>query len=76
MVIGFSMTWKFIWYASISGQVNGWTALPSTYAVEARDENDVVNAVKFAKDNNLRLVVKGTGNKTDIKSNPELYKNK
>ena len=50
-----------------SGQVNGWTALPSTYAIEAQDENDVVNAVKFAKDNNLRLVVKGTGNKTDSK---------
>ena len=48
-----------------SGQVNGWTALPSTYAIEAQDENDVVNAVKFAKDNNLRLVVKGTGNETD-----------
>jgi hypothetical protein len=36
--------------------------LPSSYAVEAMDENDIVNAVNFAKENNLRLVVKGTGN--------------
>ena len=43
------------------GQVNAWTALPSSYAVEAMDENDIVNAVNFAKENNLRLVVKGTG---------------
>ena len=37
--------------------------MPSSYAVEAQDENDIVNAVKFATDNNLRLVIKGTGNK-------------
>ena len=35
--------------------------MPSSYAVEAMDENDIVNAVNFAKENNLRLVVKGTG---------------
>ena len=35
--------------------------MPSSYAVEAMDENDIVNAVNFARENNLRLVVKGTG---------------
>ena len=45
----------------IIGQVGAWTALPSSYAVEVMDENDMVNAVKFAKEFNLRLVVKGTG---------------
>ena len=45
----------------IIGQIGAWTALPSSYAVEVMDENDMVNAVKFAKEFNLRLVVKGTG---------------
>ena len=44
-----------------TGQVNAWTFMPSTYAVEARDENDIVQAVNFARKFNLRLVVKGTG---------------
>ena len=42
--------------------MNGWTALPSSYVVEVQDEDDIANVVKFAKDHNLRLVVKGTGN--------------
>ena len=41
--------------------MNGWTALPSSYVVEVQDENDIANAVNFARDHNLRLVVKGTG---------------
>ena len=44
-----------------TGQVNAWTFRPSTYAIEARDENDIVQAVNFAREFNLRLVVKGTG---------------
>ena len=35
--------------------------MPSSYAIEVYDENDIVNAVKFARDFNIRLVVKGTG---------------
>ena len=45
----------------LSGQVNAWRAAPSSYAVEAFDENDIVNAVNFARDFNIRLVVKATG---------------
>ena len=44
-----------------AGQLNGWTAQPSEYAVEVLTEEDVVAAVNFARRFNLRLVVKGTG---------------
>ena len=46
---------------SVAGQLNGWTAQPSEYAVEVLTEEDVVAAVNFARKFNLRLVVKGTG---------------
>ena len=36
-----------------------WTSAPSVYAVAARDAADVAAAVNFARDNKLRLVVKG-----------------
>jgi FAD binding domain/Berberine and berberine like len=44
-----------------SGWLDGWTSAPSAYAVVAHRTEDVVAAVKFARDNNLRLVVKGGG---------------
>jgi FAD/FMN-containing dehydrogenase len=44
-----------------SGWVNGWTSQPSVYAVAARKTADVVAAVNFARENKLRLVVKGGG---------------
>jgi FAD/FMN-containing dehydrogenase len=44
-----------------SGWVDAWTAQPSAYAVAAETTGDVVAAVNFARDHNLRLVVKGTG---------------
>jgi FAD/FMN-containing dehydrogenase len=43
------------------GWVDGWTFKPSAYAVTAKQASDVVAAVNFARDNNLRLVVKGGG---------------
>ena len=43
------------------GWVDAWTAQPSAYAVAARETADIVAAVNFARDNNLRLVVKGGG---------------
>jgi hypothetical protein len=42
-----------------SGWLDGWTSAPSTYAVVAHNSGDVVAAVSFARDHNLRLVVKG-----------------
>jgi FAD binding domain len=44
-----------------SGCLEGWTSAPSTYAVAARRTEDVFAAVNFARDNNLRLVIKGGG---------------
>lgn len=45
----------------VSGWLDAWTAAPSVYAVKARNTAEVVAAVRFARDHNLRLVVKGTG---------------
>jgi len=42
-----------------SGWVDAWTSAPSVYAVAAANTEDVVAAVNFARENNLRLVVKG-----------------
>src|SRR5262249_39749503 len=44
-----------------SGWVDAWTSAPSAYAVAAQKIEDVVAAVNFARENNLRLVVKGGG---------------
>jgi len=45
----------------VSGWLDAWTPAPSAYAVAARKTADVVAAVDFARDKNLRLVVKGAG---------------
>ncbi|HUO92736.1 MAG TPA: FAD-binding protein [Rhizomicrobium sp.] len=45
----------------VSGWWKAWTPAPSVYAVKARHAGDVAAAVNFARDNKLRLVVKGTG---------------
>ncbi|MBV9783891.1 MAG: FAD-dependent oxidoreductase [Acidisphaera sp.] len=44
-----------------TGWVDAWTCRPSVFAVAARTTGDVVAAVNFARDNNLRLVIKGGG---------------
>jgi FAD/FMN-containing dehydrogenase len=43
------------------GWVDAWTFQPSAYMVAARQTSDVVASVNFARNNNLRLVVKGGG---------------
>ena len=43
------------------GWVDAWTSRPSVYAVAARHARDVAAAVTFAREHNLRLVVKGGG---------------
>jgi hypothetical protein len=43
------------------GWVDGWATEPSGYAVAARNVDDIAAAVDFARDNNLRPVVKGGG---------------
>ncbi len=44
-----------------SGWVDAWISTPSNYAVAAESAADVVAAVNFAREKNLRLVVKGGG---------------
>jgi FAD/FMN-containing dehydrogenase len=43
------------------GWIDGWTYQPSVYAVAAQQSSDVVAAVNFARERNLRLVIKGGG---------------
>jgi FAD/FMN-containing dehydrogenase len=52
-----------------SGWLEGWTSAPSAYAVVAQSTEHVVAAVNFARDNNLRLVVKGGGHSYQGTSN-------
>ena len=43
------------------GWVDAWTSSPSVYAVAAGTTEDIVAAVNFAREHNLRVVVKGGG---------------
>ena len=51
------------------GWVDAWTFRPSAYAVAVQTTEDVVAAVNFARENNLRLVVKGGGHSYQGTSN-------
>ena len=51
------------------GLVDAWTSRPSVYAVAARNSQHIAAAVNFARDNNLRLVVKGGGHSYQGTSN-------
>jgi FAD/FMN-containing dehydrogenase len=45
----------------VCGWFDAWRPAPSSFAVKARNAADVASAINFARINNLRLVVKGTG---------------
>jgi FAD/FMN-containing dehydrogenase len=45
----------------VSGWLDAWTPAPSAYVVKASNSANVATAVNFARENNLRLVVKGGG---------------
>jgi FAD/FMN-containing dehydrogenase len=51
------------------GWVDAWATKPSVYAVAARNAHDIVEAVNFARQNDLRLVVKGGGHSYQGTSN-------
>jgi FAD/FMN-containing dehydrogenase len=51
------------------GWVDAWTSRPSAYAVAAETAGDVASAVNFAREHNLRLVVKGGGHSYQGTSN-------
>jgi FAD/FMN-containing dehydrogenase len=52
-----------------SGWVDAWKSTPSAYALAASKTEDVVTAVNFSRDNNLRMVVKGGGHSYQGTSN-------
>lgn len=43
------------------GWLGAWLSEPSEYAVEAKNAQDIIAAVNFAREHNLRIVIKGTG---------------
>ena len=51
------------------GWVDAWTSRPSVYAMAARNAQDVAAAVNFAREHNLRIVVKGGGHSYQGTSN-------
>ncbi len=51
------------------GWVDAWATRPSVYAVAARNAHDIAAAVNFARENDLRLVVKGGGHSYQGTSN-------
>jgi len=51
------------------GWVDAWTSAPSVYAVAASNADDIAAAVKFARENLLRLAVKGGGHSYQGTSN-------
>src|SRR5215813_1523089 len=52
-----------------SGWLDAWASKPSVYAVAARNAHDIATAVDFARNNDLRLVVKGGGHSYQGTSN-------
>jgi len=45
----------------VSGWYDAWAPAASVYAIKVRNTADIAAGVNFARTNNLRLVVKGTG---------------
>jgi hypothetical protein len=52
-----------------SGWIDAWSTQPSVYAVAARSAADIAAAVRFARHNDLRLVIKGGGHSYQGTSN-------
>lgn len=53
----------------VSGWLDGWTPAASVFAIKAASTADVVHGVNFARDHQLRLVIKGAGHSYQGTSN-------
>lgn len=53
----------------VSGWLDAWIPAASVYAVAARNSSDVAAAVNFARENELRIVIKGGGHSYQGTSN-------
>jgi FAD binding domain/Berberine and berberine like len=51
------------------GWIDAWATKPSVYAVAARNAHDIAEAVNFARENDLRPVIKGGGHSYQGTSN-------
>ena len=51
------------------GWIDAWATKPSVYVVAARNAHDIAEGVNFARENDLRLVVKGGGHSYQGTSN-------
>jgi FAD/FMN-containing dehydrogenase len=51
------------------GWIDAWATKPSVYAVAARNAHDIAAAVNFARENRLRLAIKGGGHSYQGTSN-------
>ena len=51
------------------GWIDAWSTQPSVYAIAARNARDIAAAVNFARQNNLRLAIKGGGHSFQGTSN-------
>lgn len=49
------------WGTQSIGWMNGWTTVASPYVVEAQKTEDIARAVNFAREHQLKLVIKGAG---------------
>lgn len=53
----------------VTGWLNAWTPAPSAMAIRAKTVADIAAGVSFAREHNLRLVVKGAGHSYQGTSN-------
>lgn len=52
---------EYPWGTESTGWLGGWSTAASPYAVAVQKTSDIVEAVKFAKQHQVKLVIKGSG---------------
>ena len=60
---------EYPWGTQSTGWLSAWSTSASSYAVAVQKTSDIVAAVNFARENSIKLVVKGTGHDYQGRSN-------